>query len=115
MALAAIRCPHCDASREMIRAWRTFAEMVFVCGQCAHMWILDLEAESQCEAHTEAVPLICARCGAIIDIAFTEEQPMRPPLCEGCCQSAPEFAPPQGPPTKASLPRGDDDRAVTEA
>jgi hypothetical protein len=45
MVLASIHCPHCTASSDSIRAWRTFAQIVYVCGQCDHTWTIDVEID----------------------------------------------------------------------
>ena len=47
MVLAGIRCPHCTASSYSIRAWRTVAEIVYLCGQCDHTWSIDVETDAK--------------------------------------------------------------------
>jgi len=45
MVLASIHCPHCTASSHSVRAWRTVAQIVYVCGQCDHTWTIDVEID----------------------------------------------------------------------
>jgi transcription elongation factor Elf1 len=47
MVLASIRCPHCAASSETIRAWRTVTRIMYLCGICDHLWTIDVEPATE--------------------------------------------------------------------
>jgi hypothetical protein len=42
MVLASIHCPHCAASSDSIRAWRTSTQIIYVCAECDHTWAIDV-------------------------------------------------------------------------
>jgi hypothetical protein len=44
---ASLRCPHCLGSGDAIRAWRTNAQIFYVCGQCDETWTVDVEPAEQ--------------------------------------------------------------------
>lgn len=45
MVPARQQCPHCGVSGEMISAWRTLADMVFLCGMCDHTWSMGIHTD----------------------------------------------------------------------
>jgi hypothetical protein len=47
MVPAATYCPLCHASAKAIRAWRAFAQIFYVCGQCEAQWTIDIDPPLQ--------------------------------------------------------------------
>jgi hypothetical protein len=85
---ASVCCPHC-ASEHALRAWRTVAQFVYLCGKCGHAWMTDIAIISGSHRQRKAVSDIkIAVSAAPPFVAASADRRWSPPpaliMCAGC-------------------------------